>query len=205
MTDCTMKHITYAWHDRLDVFLFPSQKLEKDKHLKLIVSHLSTDFTYTLNRYYLFIQILLLLWSSYRKLAWVGFEPTTTEFRSDALTDWAIRPWVQLALRAKFIQLLHIYIHIYMYLFIWYMITDRKIFYILLFWIECSTLVLFCPFIRHPLSKFTLRPWFKSHFCSKQGSHIFLLFVSWIVVLISMFGLSKSFFDNSNLIISVNI
>ena len=40
-----------------------------------------------------------ILWSSYRKLAWVGFEPTTTEFRSDALTDWAIRPWVQLALR----------------------------------------------------------------------------------------------------------
>ena len=39
--------------------------------------------------------------SSYRKLAWVGFEPTTTEFRSDALTDWAIRPWVQLALRAN--------------------------------------------------------------------------------------------------------
>ena len=28
--------------------------------------------------------------SSYRKLAWVGFEPTTTQFRSDALTDWAI-------------------------------------------------------------------------------------------------------------------
>ena len=40
-----------------------------------------------------------ILWSSYRKLAWVGFEPMTTEFRSDALTDWAIRPWVQLALR----------------------------------------------------------------------------------------------------------
>ena len=33
-----------------------------------------------------------ILWNSYRKLAWVGFEPTTTEFRSDALTDWAIRP-----------------------------------------------------------------------------------------------------------------
>ena len=32
--------------------------------------------------------------SSYRKLAWVGFEPTTTEFRSDALTDWAIRPCI---------------------------------------------------------------------------------------------------------------
>ena len=37
--------------------------------------------------------------SSYRKLAWVGFEPTTTILRWDALTDWAIRPWVQLALR----------------------------------------------------------------------------------------------------------
>ena len=47
-----------------------------------------------------------ILWSSYRKLAWVGFEPTTTEFRSDALSDWAIRPWVQLALRANFLQLL---------------------------------------------------------------------------------------------------
>ena len=48
----------------------------------------------------------LILWSSYGKLSWVGFEPTATEFRSDALTDWAIRPWVRLALRAKFVQLL---------------------------------------------------------------------------------------------------
>ena len=32
--------------------------------------------------------------SSHRKLIRVGFEPTNTEFRSDALTDWAIRPWV---------------------------------------------------------------------------------------------------------------
>ena len=45
-----------------------------------------------------------ILWSSYRKLAWVGFEPTTTEFRSEALTDRAIRPWVQLTLRANFVQ-----------------------------------------------------------------------------------------------------
>ena len=37
--------------------------------------------------------------SSYRKVAWVGFEPTTTEFYSGALTDWAIRPWVQLTYR----------------------------------------------------------------------------------------------------------
>ena len=38
------------------------------------------------------------------------------------------------------------------------MITDWKFFCILLFRNECSTLVPFCPFIRHPLSKFTLRP-----------------------------------------------
>ena len=82
--------------------------------------------------------------SSYRKLAWVGFEPTTTEFRSDAPTDWAIRQWVQLALRANFAQPLQfhlfslfsihvsfrsllssvatfvsIYIYIYMYMYIY--------------------------------------------------------------------------------------
>ena len=48
---------------------------------------------------YIYIYIYThILWSSNRKLAWVGFEPTTTEFRSDALTDWAIRPWPQVAL-----------------------------------------------------------------------------------------------------------
>ena len=36
--------------------------------------------------------------SSYRKLAWVGFEPTISEFHSDALNVWAIRPWVWLSL-----------------------------------------------------------------------------------------------------------
>ena len=41
---------------------------------------------------------------SHRKLAWVGFELTTTEFLSDTLTSWTIRPWVQLALRANFVQ-----------------------------------------------------------------------------------------------------
>ena len=47
-----------------------------------------------------------IIWSSYRKLTWVGFEPTTSEFCWDALTDWAIRPWVQFTLRANFVQLL---------------------------------------------------------------------------------------------------
>ena len=61
--------------------------------------------------YYWWIHHWWILWSSYRKLVWVGFEPTTTEFRSDALTDWAIRPWVQLALRANFVQLLQLHIY----------------------------------------------------------------------------------------------
>ena len=39
-------------------------------------------------------------------LSWVRFEPTTSEFYWDALTDWAIRPWVQFTLRANFVQLL---------------------------------------------------------------------------------------------------
>ena len=43
--------------------------------------------------------------STYRKLSWVGFEPTTTEFYSDALTNWAIMSWAQVALRANFLQL----------------------------------------------------------------------------------------------------
>ena len=44
--------------------------------------------------------------SSYRKFSWVGFDLMTTEFRSDALTNWALKPWVQLTLRANFLQLL---------------------------------------------------------------------------------------------------
>ena len=47
-----------------------------------------------------------ILRSSYRKLAWVGFQPTATEFCSEALTDWVIRPCIQLTLRATFLQLL---------------------------------------------------------------------------------------------------
>ena len=46
---------------------------------------------------------------------------------------------------------------------------------------------------------------FKSHLYSKQVSPIFLLFGSWSVVFISMFRLSQSFSDNSNLIILVDI
>ena len=42
----------------------------------------------------------------------MGFLPTITEFRSDDLTDWAIKTWVQLVLRAKFLQLLQFHLFV---------------------------------------------------------------------------------------------
>ena len=53
-----------------------------------------------------------ILRSSNRKLAWVGFHLTTTEFSSDALTNLTIRPWFQLALRANCAQLLKFHIFV---------------------------------------------------------------------------------------------
>ena len=80
----------------------------------------STDthiHTYTHTYIYTYIYIYgihywRILRSSYIKLAWVGFETTTTELRSDALTDWAIRPWVQLALRTNFVELLQFHLFV---------------------------------------------------------------------------------------------
>ena len=57
------------------------------------------------------IQHWQILWSRYRKLDWVGFEPTITEFRLDALTNWTITSWVQLGLRAYFAQLFQFQCH----------------------------------------------------------------------------------------------
>ena len=55
---------------------------------------------------FLFLYLYLHIYRiSYRKLAWVRVEPMTIEFCSFPLTDRAIRPWVQLALRANFVQL----------------------------------------------------------------------------------------------------
>ena len=65
-------------------------------------------------------------WSSYRKFAWVRFEPASTGFRSDALSDWAIRPWLQLELRVIFVQLLYrffsvtFFSDIYIYYICWF-------------------------------------------------------------------------------------
>ena len=71
---------------------------------------------------FIYIYIYIYHWqifrSSYRKLAWVGVEPTTTEFHSEATTDWAIRPWVRLALRANFVQLPQFHLFVQCSLFI---------------------------------------------------------------------------------------
>ena len=45
-------------------------------------------------------------------MAWVGFETKTTEFGSDALTNWAIRPSIQLSLRASFVQPLQFHLFV---------------------------------------------------------------------------------------------
>ena len=57
--------------------------------------------------------------SSYRNFAWVRFEPTTTEFRSDAVTNWAIRPWVQRVFRANIAQVIQFHLFVQFSHFIW--------------------------------------------------------------------------------------
>ena len=45
-----------------------------------------------------------------KRLPWMGLEPTTTEFYSDWLTDWSIKPWIDFALRANFVQLFQLHL-----------------------------------------------------------------------------------------------
>ena len=99
-------HLFVQWsHFILAIFLRQSPHLLSAK--SGTVNHVSSGMidTHGIHHWRIFR-------SSYRKLALVGFEPTTTEFRSDALTDWAIRPWVQLALRANFVQLLQFHLFV---------------------------------------------------------------------------------------------
>ena len=88
--------------------IFCLHQCSPDCSMNKFTAYISTDTFFII---YIYIYILhtihhyAILWSSCRKLAWGGFELMGTEFRSDALTDWAIMPWVQLALRANFLQL----------------------------------------------------------------------------------------------------
>ena len=64
--------------------------------------------------------------SSYIELTCVVVEPTATKFRLDALTNWTLRPLVQLTHTSNFVQLLqfHLFVH-------------------------CSRFILVFPFVRH--------------------------------------------------------
>ena len=64
--------------------------------------------------------------SSYIELTFVVVEPTATKFRLDALTNWTLRPLVQLTHTSNFVQLLqfHLFVH-------------------------CSRFILVFPFVRH--------------------------------------------------------
>ena len=78
-------------------------------HTHIYILHIIYIYIYIHIYIYIYIYSIhnwRILWSSCRKFGWVAFEPTTTEFRSDALTDWAITLCVQLALRDNFVQLL---------------------------------------------------------------------------------------------------
>ena len=71
--------------------------------------------------------------SSYRKLAWVGFEPTTTEFCWDTLNDWAIGSWVHIFI---FIYIICIYIYIYI-IYILYILCYILLYIVAIYVIDC--------------------------------------------------------------------
>ena len=57
------------------------------------------DMAFTIEQ---FLEVAIESWNEWDN------KPPTTEFRSDALTEWAIRAWVQPALSARFVQLLQL-------------------------------------------------------------------------------------------------
>ena len=120
-----------------------------------------------------------ILRSSYWKLTLVRFETMTNEFRSDLLTNRAIRPWVQLTLRASFVQLLQFHqlssvtfhfgynlsqspclFWFFIYIYIWWIQISWKEWKILGDWMKWETLA-----AHHNLRNFSnlnyiLRHWF---------------------------------------------
>ena len=86
----------------ISVFAFVSRHICFKRSLVQVITWVAEWFNpYGIRRWRIFR-------SSYRNLARVGFEPITTETESrlDTLTDEAIRSWVELVLRANFVQLL---------------------------------------------------------------------------------------------------
>ena len=92
---CTVTPISSLFVQRsrfISVFVFVSRHICYKRSLAQIITLVAEWIdTYGIHHWKIFRSSY-----RYRKLAWVGYEPTTTEFRSNVLTDLAIRPWVQL-------------------------------------------------------------------------------------------------------------
>ena len=128
------------------------------------------------NRYFYFLEYLIYIyiyiyiyigihhwtitWSSYRELTWVGFETTTTEFRSDALTKWAIRPWVQLAARANFVQLLQFHrLFSFKFHFGYCLCQSPRLFWLKFCWHELAEWMIHMVFITEGFFEVAIESW----------------------------------------------
>ena len=109
----------------------------------------------------------------------VGFEPTTTEFRSDALTNWAIRPWVQLALRANFVRLLQFH-HLFSveFHFNYYLHQSPRLFWLKFSWGNHMSVVYLHYTIKYQLKGSILDVWLGSECASTSSSCIFLFWTA---------------------------
>ena len=91
-----INRLLYSWYLYMDVWRY--MYIIYHTHMYIYIYIYMYVYVYAIHH-----------WSSFRKLSF-GLSGIWThnhfEFRSYALTDWAIRPWVQLALRANFVQLL---------------------------------------------------------------------------------------------------
>ena len=109
-----------------------------------------------------------ILWSSYRKLAWVGFEPMISEFRSDALTDWAIRPWVQYNL--------HAYIYIYIYTYMYVCMYNKYITYIYIYVCVCIYIWYTCMYIYIYITSIHIYVYINSNMLTQINAFLHMIF-----------------------------
>ena len=71
--------------------------------------------------------------SSYNKLVWEGFKPTTTEFCSGARADWVIRPLYKYIIIHYIYIYTHTHIYIYIYIYTYLYIYLYKYIYIYIY------------------------------------------------------------------------
>ena len=105
-------HLFVQWLGFISVFAFASHHICLKCSLAQVITLVEEwTSTYGVHHWKIFKR-------TYRNLAWLGFEPMTIDFRSDALANLALRSWVQLSLRANFLQLLHFHFCMYVCMYI---------------------------------------------------------------------------------------